>query len=310
MVSRAPALPDHPMVDTTSPPLDVGSSRSPEVVNTSFNPGSHLHSMWNHSPFIQPSSQTSPTAGQQQLTPSSMQRRFQTPPPSVSSAEPQINNSATFGYPSLGAESKSEGGGGEASPSANPSRQQQLEAGPRPSPPLEHQLPHFDKVPPPATTADSFMSGIGFSSAAAAYSAVCSAGRKLPPPEGNNESSTGGATQIGASPESSPYFQPVQPAAASGPGHGAHQSSPLIPQELISHVDPQPTAAAATAASSAVHCPSASTPYPYFTSPTSDLTAPFYGSCNSNGLLSSKQYSQRRQKGGRSHAGKPSQRKG
>ena len=179
------------------------------------------------------------------------------------------------------------------------------------SPPLCQQLlPHFEKAistnQQPTSAADSFMSTLGFNSvsAAAAYSAVCSAGRKLPPPEGNNDSSltsSGPPAQPepnisgGPSPDSSSYFQPI---IAPEPLPNQQQQQPLLNPmaELIQHEPSTP---------GTVPCPSASTPYPYFTSPTSDLTSPFYGSCTSNGLLSSKQYSHRRQKGGRSHAGKP-----
>ena len=96
-----------------------------------------------------------------------------------------------------------------------------------------------------------------------------------------------------------------------------HPSDNLLPgmPELMSHSHPQtqsihvlpPSQASSSSAqttapsSASVH---SSTPYPYFTSPNSDLSPPFYGSgsnCGSTGVhLSPKQYTQRQPKGGRS----------
>ena len=250
-----------------------GASRSP--TNSFYSP---IHSMWN-SPFVPPQS----PATQQSSTTS----RYSPVPPT-----------SAFGYPIP--EMKRESNHHPGSPvNLRPSSPKSTPVPPALSLDSNCQLTGFEK-----SSADSFMSSLGFN-AAAAYSAMGAAAvgsRKLPPPEGNNHSANGSLEDPDGSYLQSNHHPPPHPippltsdqAPLSVPASG--MSSPLqsttdepclIPQQSVNNGGI-----------------TASTPYPYFTSPNTDLSSPFYGSCTTTGMLPSKSYSQRRPKG-RSQAGKP-----
>ena len=319
------AVTDNPVSEDPSLPIDATSGKSPEHSGSYNTPAtSALHSMWNNSAaaaasFIAPQQQHSPL--QRQSTTASMDR-YSPLPPIPTTITHQMNNSVAFGYPPH-----------NATPKDILSTESRSQNQRQPSSPDHHAvLPHFDKA---LSSADSFMSSLGFSSvsAAAAYSAVAAStaaagGRKLPPPEGNNSNSgnsldngssvtaaavpPAGGPSIPQSSDRSSYFPPAPPTSAAH--HPAADN--LLPgmPELMSHSHPptqsthalppsQASSSAHTTAPSAASVQS-STPYPYFTSPNSDLSSPFYGSgsnCGSTGPhLSPKQYAQRRPKGGRS----------